>query len=100
MKLDGKVAVVTGSSRGIGKAIALGFVKEDANVVIAGYTERQRKTIFPWVAFRHDPVVLEKFRGVLSKYGSRKKAIVAVTRKPACVLQILSVAVVFYAPPC
>jgi len=32
--LEGKVAVVTGSSRGIGKAIAVGFAKAGADVVI------------------------------------------------------------------
>ena len=30
MKLSGKVAIVTGSSRGIGKAIALGLAREGA----------------------------------------------------------------------
>lgn len=39
MKLQGKVAVVTGSSRGIGKAIALGFAREGADVVVAARTE-------------------------------------------------------------
>ncbi|MGR3178619.1 MAG: SDR family NAD(P)-dependent oxidoreductase [Candidatus Anammoxibacter sp.] len=33
-KLNGKVALITGSSRGIGKAIALAFAKERANVVV------------------------------------------------------------------
>ena len=36
-----------------------------------------------WVAIRHDPVLLDKFRRVLSHCGSKKKAIVAVARKLA-----------------
>jgi transposase len=36
-----------------------------------------------WVAIRHDPVLLEKYRNVISHTGSGKKAIVAVARKLA-----------------
>ncbi len=38
MKLEGKIAIVTGSSRGIGKAIAIGLAREGANVVAAART--------------------------------------------------------------
>jgi len=37
-KLDGRVAIITGASRGIGKAIALVFAKEGADVVVAAKT--------------------------------------------------------------
>jgi len=34
MELDGKIALVTGAGRGIGKGIALTFTKEGADVVV------------------------------------------------------------------
>ena len=39
MRLKDKIAVVTGSSRGVGKAVALGFGKEGAIMGISEYTQ-------------------------------------------------------------
>ena len=36
-----------------------------------------------WMAIKHDPVLLDKYRRVLKSCGSKKKAIVAVARKLA-----------------
>ena len=40
-KLMNKVAIITGGDSGIGRAVAVGFVKEGATVVIAYYNEHQ-----------------------------------------------------------
>lgn len=40
-KLDGKVAIVTGSSRGIGKAIAIEFARQNANLVVIARSDVQ-----------------------------------------------------------
>jgi 3-oxoacyl-[acyl-carrier protein] reductase len=40
MRLIDKVALVTGSSRGVGKAVALGYAKEGANVIV-NYTSNE-----------------------------------------------------------
>jgi len=42
MKLDGKVAIVTGASRGIGKAMALGLARAGTHVVLAARSEVAR----------------------------------------------------------
>ncbi len=39
MRLEGKVGIVTGSTKGIGRAIAIGYAKEGATVVVCGRSE-------------------------------------------------------------
>lgn len=43
MKLQGKVAIITGASRGLGKAFAMDFAREGAHIVVAARTETEGK---------------------------------------------------------
>jgi NAD(P)-dependent dehydrogenase (short-subunit alcohol dehydrogenase family) len=45
MKFEGKVAVVTGGGRGIGKAVALALAQEGADVVVADKDEASAKQV-------------------------------------------------------
>jgi NAD(P)-dependent dehydrogenase (short-subunit alcohol dehydrogenase family) len=59
-KLDGKIALVTGSSRGIGKATAIGLAKEGAKLVLAARTlEGLKKTAAEIVAAGSEAEVVQ-----------------------------------------
>jgi len=47
MKLEGKLAIVTGGSRGIGKQICLTFAREGATVVVVARTEKEGQSRLP-----------------------------------------------------
>ena len=51
MRLDGKVAIVTGGSRGIGRAVCLGLGARGAKVVVAARTEADTSAGSPFEKF-------------------------------------------------
>jgi NAD(P)-dependent dehydrogenase (short-subunit alcohol dehydrogenase family) len=58
-RLEGKVAVITGASRGLGQYCAVGYAKEGAKVVIAARTEEVRNERLPGTIYETAHLVEE-----------------------------------------
>jgi 3-oxoacyl-[acyl-carrier protein] reductase len=54
MRLKGKIAVITGSAQGIGKAIAETFAKEGANIVISDINQDLSQATANEIASKYD----------------------------------------------
>ncbi|MCH7642026.1 MAG: SDR family NAD(P)-dependent oxidoreductase, partial [Chloroflexi bacterium] len=53
-RLDGKIAIVTGASRGLGQYCAVQYAREGAKVIVAARTEKERDPRLPGTI--HDTV--------------------------------------------
>lgn len=78
MSLKGKVAIVTGSSRGIGRASALALAREGANVVI-NYLEHEKEA--------------DKIVDIIRKMGRQSLKVQADVRKFQEVLKMVDIAI-------
>ena len=77
MRLKGKIAVITGAGRGIGRDIALAYAKEGANVMINDV----------------DPVTADATVKDTAALGSRSLAVVADVAKSADVQELIDITV-------
>ncbi len=66
LQLEGKLALVTGSTAGIGFAIAEGLAREKARVIVNGRTEQRVKEAVTKILEKHSRAQVESFPGDLS----------------------------------
>src|SRR5258708_3843028 len=66
LELSGKSALVTGSTGGIGVAIARGLAREGARVIITGRTEKRVNAAIDAIKKKHGSAEIEGFVGDLS----------------------------------
>ncbi len=75
--INGKTAVITGASRGIGRAIALRFAKEGANIAIiyAGSDEKADEVVKEALSFG---VKAEKFKCNVASFDECKETVLKI----------------------
>ncbi|MDD3646881.1 MAG: 3-oxoacyl-ACP reductase FabG [Candidatus Dojkabacteria bacterium] len=71
MKLKGKTALITGASRGIGRAIALAFASEGANIIV-NYKENMKKALSVAKKIQEVGVKAEIVRADISQFSDLK----------------------------
>ncbi len=72
MRLEGKVALITGASRGLGKAMATRFAKEGANVIacdISELTYEMENVIYEKLDVTNTNMCKRVFEDVIEKHG-------------------------------
>jgi NAD(P)-dependent dehydrogenase (short-subunit alcohol dehydrogenase family) len=80
LKLGGKVALVTGSTAGIGFAIAKSLAREGAHVYVNGRTQQRVDTA---IAAVHSDVANAKIDGIAADFSSPAGAEAVIARLPA-----------------
>ena len=81
MKLDGKVAIVTGSSSGIGLAIAKYFVRENAKVAVCGINTEDIKKACLEINHEYPDCEIIGINVDISKTEAVKRMVTAVMNK-------------------
>jgi 3-oxoacyl-[acyl-carrier protein] reductase len=73
MELEGKAVIVTGSSRGIGKATAAAFLAEGAKVILTGRDEKSLEKTRKELSAKHGKGQVYSFQGDMSDQKTAQK---------------------------
>ena len=81
MKLQGKVAIITGGSRGIGYATAEKFLAEGAAVVITASSEANAAKAAAKLKEKYPQAIVDGISPDLGSFGSVKEAFAKIAEK-------------------
>lgn len=81
MKFDGKVAIVTGGTRGIGLAVVKAFLKEGARVILCGSRAETAQKAVDGIKAENPDAKVEGISPALADYNSVKEAFDAIAAK-------------------